>query len=407
MDELAAKIESEIKNQGAISFARFMELALYCPVYGYYEKEADIIGRRGDYYTSVSVGKLFGQLLACQFSQWLDAEPAGGKRPLQLVEGGAHRGELARDILEWFQAIRPDLFENLEYRILEPSKLQRSLQEKTLSDLSLKVRWDESFAGLPAPRSHFRIIFSNELLDAFPVHRLGWDARSRAWFEWGVALGESGFEWVRMPSGPALSSTPGHDHPVSPSDTAFRLLRKQLDYLRSSAAEENAFDSERLLEVLPDGFTIEISPAVEQWWHAAAGAAIPGKLVTIDYGHTFEQFLRPENTHGTLRAYRRHQMVQDALASPGLQDITADVNFTLLELTGLSAGVCTEFFGSQTKFLTAIAGRIWESECAFAKWTTDCTRQFQTLTHPEHLGSRFQVLVQARRVAPAETAARS
>src|SRR2546430_5612262 len=127
-----------------------MELALYCPVYGYYEKEADTAGRRGDYYTSVSVGSLFGELLAFQFAEWLQecgvrsAECGVGKAGykgeslhsykgpatavLHLVEAGAHDGRLAADILRWLQKYRAELFERLEYWILEPSARRRALQ---------------------------------------------------------------------------------------------------------------------------------------------------------------------------------------------------------------------------------------------------------------------------------------
>ena len=118
----AEKIAKEIGGRGAIPFARFMELALYCPVYGYYEKEEDTIGRRGDYYTSVSVGSLFGELLGFQFAAWLGPEAQEGRgsgpnepgaEPAEIVEAGAHRGELARDILSWMRRQQPGLFQRL------------------------------------------------------------------------------------------------------------------------------------------------------------------------------------------------------------------------------------------------------------------------------------------------------
>lgn len=120
--ELAAIIRDEIARTGAMPWARFMELALYQPEHGYYERATQNIGRRGDFFTSVSVGPLFGELLAAQFSEWLDElppPPAGG--PLQLVEAGAHNGQLAHDVLAWFQCQRPDQFAALE--ILRPRTL--------------------------------------------------------------------------------------------------------------------------------------------------------------------------------------------------------------------------------------------------------------------------------------------
>src|SRR5215468_7481866 len=140
-----------------------MRLALYCPVYGFYEKERDTIGRNGDFYTSVSVGKFFGELLAFQFAEWL-LECQSGTRPVQIVEAGAHRGQLARDILSWFRHHRPEIFQRLEYIILEPSAPRQKRQAATLCDFTGKVNW------LPRITHHATrfqgIIFANELLDA-------------------------------------------------------------------------------------------------------------------------------------------------------------------------------------------------------------------------------------------------
>ncbi|MGH7973734.1 MAG: SAM-dependent methyltransferase, partial [Limisphaerales bacterium] len=128
-----------------MSFARFMELALYCPIYGYYEKEGDTVGRRGDYYTSVSVGSFFGQLLAFQFARWLEALPAPnqpqGQGILHLVEAGAHRGELARDILRWFQEHRPRLYDRTAYWIVERSARRRQGQRTFLAEFAGDVHW--------------------------------------------------------------------------------------------------------------------------------------------------------------------------------------------------------------------------------------------------------------------------
>src|SRR5215469_12207234 len=108
MNSLAEVIRREILAQGGVMpFARFMELALYCPNLGYYEIKTDSVGRQGDFYTSVSVGELFGQMLAWQFAEWLDALKT--PKP-QLIEAGAHRGQLAKDVLSWFQSNRPALF---------------------------------------------------------------------------------------------------------------------------------------------------------------------------------------------------------------------------------------------------------------------------------------------------------
>src|ERR1700757_2770523 len=118
MNNLNGILREEAVRHGVIPFARFMELALYCPNFGYYERLDASPGRRGDYFTSVSVGKLFGELLAFQFADWLARLPV--QRP-QVVEAGAHDGRLALDILRWIDANRPGLRDSLEYWILEPS----------------------------------------------------------------------------------------------------------------------------------------------------------------------------------------------------------------------------------------------------------------------------------------------
>jgi SAM-dependent MidA family methyltransferase len=389
----AEKIAKEIASRGAVSFARFMGLALYCPVCGYYEKEEDTIGRRGDYYTSVSVGSLFGELLAFQFAKWLGVETLErsrsapgepGAEAVEIVEAGAHRGELARDILNWIRRHRPGLFQRLTYWIVEPSDRRRQWQETKLVELGGKVRWAKALSELasaPAASrenggraaagplaSAYRIIFANELLDALPVHRLGWDAKARTWFEWGVTLQAGRFVWTRI------------------SGDASRLAA------HASLATLTA----QLASLLPDGFTTEVCPAAEEWWRLAAGVLPRGRLLTMDYGHTTEELLAPERKEGTLRAYRRHQLCGDVLADPGAQDLTAHVNFSAIQAAGESTGLQTEAFLTQQQFLTRIATRLWEAEGSSGGWTAQRTRQFQTLTHPEHLGRAFRVLIQGR-----------
>jgi SAM-dependent MidA family methyltransferase len=396
LSEVGERIAREIRDHGAITFERFMELALYCPNCGYYEKEKDIVGRHGDYYTSVSVGSLFGEMLAFQFAQWLqesgslssESQAGIGMKGIRIVEGGAHGGDLARDILGWLREHQPGLFNQLEYWIAEPSETRRKWQQRKLAGFGRRVRWVGEVASLNdgaftdtrlLPPSGIRgIVFSNELLDAMPVHRLGWDAKARAWFEWGVTLQAGHFVWTRI-EGRGLEE--GHQRASASSWISHIPMLLQ----------------SRLPEILPDGFTTELCPAAEQWWREAAMAMECGKLVAIDYGLTAEEFFMPGRKEGTLRGYHRHQLASDVLANPGEQDITAQVNFTAIRAAGESAGLSTEAFLTQAQFLTGIAARTWKDEGSFGKWTPERIRQFQTLTHPEHLGQLFRVLVQERR----------
>jgi SAM-dependent MidA family methyltransferase len=364
----------EIQNTGVIPFARFMELALYCPVYGFYEKEKDKLGRGGDFFTSVSVGSLFGELLAFQFAEWLEVllkaddrhRLASGARAagvVTLVEAGAHDGRLARDILLWLRERRPKLFNEVEYMIIEPSFRRQEWQQQTLVEFKNKVRWSSRLNELnEAPVRG--IIFSNELLDAMPVHRLGWNAGTKTWFEWGVALAGDKLVWTKVPD--AGSKIPKPELPAA------------------------------LQDVLPDGFTFETCPAAVGWWRAAANVLQQGRLLTIDYGLTAENIFLPERKEGTLRAYHRQHLSADLLGNAGDQDLTAHVNFTDIQTAGETAGLKTEAFISQERFLTGIAEQAWKRRADFGEWTPARGRQFQTLTHPEHLGRPFRVLIQSR-----------
>jgi SAM-dependent MidA family methyltransferase len=149
------------------------------------------------------------------------------------------------------------------------------------------------------------------------------------------------------------------------------------------------------LAVLSDGYTIETCPAAEDWWRGAANVLEHGKLMTIDYGLTADELFLPSRPRGTLRAYFRHHAGDDLLANVGEQDLTAHVNFSAIQAAGESVGLRTEIFSTQSQFLTRILGKA-SKDNSFGNWNTNQTRQFQTLTHPEHLGRAFRVLVQSR-----------
>jgi SAM-dependent MidA family methyltransferase len=366
-----------MERAGAISLARFMELALYCPKSGYYEvRGGDLgprasglghvrpIGRDGDFYTSVSTGTLFGEMLAFQFAHWLESVASS---QLHLVEAGAHDGRLALDILGWLRRHRPKLVSKLEYWLIEPSPQRRAWQRARLEQFAGRVQWAQSLQALPIDGVN-GIIFSNELLDAFPVHRLVWDRASRRWIECGVSLSNEQFVW---------SPLSGVE-----SDWNAKLAQAGFDL------------SPELKAVLPDGFIVEHCLAAGTWWRQAAATLRNGRLLTIDYGLSAQQFLSPERSQGTLRAYRRHKPISDALANPGEQDITAHVNFTQLQKAGEDEGLRTDGFLTQAQFLTAIARAMWSERSAAPSPTQ--ARQFQTLTHPEHLGRSFRVLIQSR-----------
>ncbi|HZL44393.1 MAG TPA: SAM-dependent methyltransferase, partial [Verrucomicrobiae bacterium] len=278
MNRILEIIARAAGEDGVLSFAQFMDLALYCPVYGYYEKEADNLGGGGDFITSVSVGDVFGELLAFQFSEWI-GDAAGRNRKAIIVEAGAHRGQLAKDILTHLRLRQPALYEALEYVIVEPSARRKDWQRETLGGFENKARWISSLESF-GERAIDGIIFSNELLDSMPVHRFGWDAAKKEWFEWGVAVRAERVVWTKLP-------VPDF-RPEVPS---------------------------ALLDVLPEGFTIEVCPAAKEWWSKAARALGSGRLLTLDYGLVSDELFAPERKEGTLRAYRKHHLCDDVLSN--------------------------------------------------------------------------------------------
>jgi SAM-dependent MidA family methyltransferase len=358
-------ILEEIQKHGAISFARFMEFALYCPETGYYETKKNKIGRAGDFITSVSVGNLFGELLAFQFADWLEQLKMKNEK-LKIVEAGSHDGKLAADILNWLEKNRPQLFSEINYFIIEPSARRQNWQTETLKNFDKKVFWFSDFENLKLKTQNSKlsgIIFSNELLDAFPVQRFGWNAAGKKWFECGVTIENENFVWTKI-------------------NSQFSISNPQLE------------------SVLPDGYIVEISEPAKNWWREAAEILERGKLLTIDYGHSADEQFSPARTNGTLRAYFRQHFADDILANAGEQDLTAHVNFSEIQKVGEAAGLKTEFFGTQPKFLTQIlektlSKKFQPPEKSSDHLTSSQVRQFQTLTHPEHLGRAFKVLIQS------------
>jgi SAM-dependent MidA family methyltransferase len=211
------------------------------------------------------------------------------------------------------------------------------------------------------------VIFSNELLDAQPTHRFAWDRAQSVWFEWRVGLSNDGFQWVR-------------------SDNL------EVEFLEALGERVPS----KILQVLPDHYVVELSPAAEQWWRAAAGALQRGWLLTFDYGFDDDTALMPERTGGTLRGYRLHQAVSDVLANPGTQDVTVHVHFGRIRRAGEWVGLETEFCGEQGRFLTQCAADLLGSNEVARHFDAARLRQFKTLIHPDHFGRSFRVLLQSR-----------
>ncbi len=342
MSPLESFIHEEIRARGPMTLARFMELALYHPEWGYYAspQATGKVGRKGDFFTSVSVGPLFGRLLARQFFDWWN--DMGKPTPFHIVEAGGLDGRLAHDILQSLQQEFNECFQATRYVLVEPLPNLDVAQRDTLKSFPA-VSWIQTLNELKPIEG---IIFGNELLDAFPVHLLE-SSGNAAWNECRIALENNSLTWTRSPC-PASLSAPLPSH--------------------------------------AQGRT-EVSPQATEWIEAAAKILKRGRILLVDYGLTDEEYFEIARPEGTLRGYRQHRLVENILAHPGEQDITAHVRWTPLLERAKKLNLQTEDFIQQSRWLTRIMAQNQ------IQLTPQEIRQFQTLTHPEMMGSPFRVLV--------------
>ena len=347
-------IVARIRQSGPLPLPDFLQLALYHPTFGYYSRGAAAVGKAGDFFTSVSVGPVFGRLLATRFSRWWLAN----NRPQRwrLVELGAHDGSLALDVLSALREIHPDAFAAVEYAIPEPLPTLAEIQQQRVGDAFPAHFRSTSLTGLaadPLPG----VVFANELIDALPFHLVRFSAGN--WLERQVVADASGaLGWA--------------DSPLSPELATF------------CAALGTGF---------PDAYTTEVRLGVESLLSAMAATLTHGLICLVDYGFPASDYYHPARTTGTLRTFARHRANEDPLEKPGHQDITAHVDFTSLLHSGIAAGLAPHVWIDQGRFLTNLA-HDWliSLETAPESSRIPLVRQFQTLTHPAHLGARFHFL---------------
>ena len=360
MTTLAGIIREEIARDGPMRFERFMELALYHPEHGYYRRERGTprTGRAGDFFTSVSVGPLFGRLLARQFLEMWEAL----EKPTSfwIIEQGAEDGRLAADILEWCRNQAPAFFGAMCYGLVEDSPILRARQEETLvtAGFGEKVGWFRDLDEL-AREKPVGVFFANELVDAFPVRRVIYNADG--WSELCVAVdGRGDFEWSEREVGdPVLAAATGNFPAI-------------------------------------EGYTTEVNLRARDWMGRAGRTLGRGYLLVIDYGFPAADYYAPFRSSGTLTAYREHRHSAEVLVEPGTRDLTAHVDFTALARAGEKAGLVTLGFIDQQHFLTGIAHDELEGSGGATAGVVENLRAWQTLTHPNHLGARFHALLQAK-----------
>lgn len=321
--ELVGEIRREIEARGGrITFERFMDLALYHPQYGYYTSHREKIGKRGDFFTSVSVGPLFGKLLAKQFLKLRDE--LGNPSDFEIVEFGGHRGQMRADVL----AAAPDL----HYRIVE--------------------------TGDPLPDSITGCVFSNEFLDALPVHVV--QVKEGTWQEIYV---DADFKESLGPL-----STP-------------RLA----DFLSDLPAQHM------------EGYRTEVNLRALDWLSDVARRLKRGWIITIDYGHERHEYFAPHHRDGTLLCYHQHTKSANPYAHVGEQDITAHVEFTSLIEHGKTFGLEPVLFTDQSHYLLQIGeSAITEIVGRTAGQPSKERAAIHQLIHPELMGRAFKVLVQRK-----------
>jgi SAM-dependent MidA family methyltransferase len=356
MNALESILREEIRAHGPMRFDRFMEQALYHPEYGYYACPR-AIGRAGDFYTSVSVGPLFGQLLARQARQMARLL---GEPEFWIVEQGAHDGQLACDILSNLRTNDPEFFDTLRYAIVEPSSAARHAQQEKLAEFGAQVRWLDRPAdwkgGVPCG-----LFLSNELADALPVRLI--ERGAEEWNERCVVIDkDDALGWKTV----AIEDA--------------ELLRAMTELTLPNSV----------------GYRTEIGLAARNWMRGVAGFLRRGYVLTIDYGFPASLYHAPFRSEGTLTCYRHHRRGDEVLSAPGEQDITAHVDFTALVRAGAAAKLEPLALVDQPRFFTGIAHDELSGAAAFRPAISEQARAWQMLTHPEHLGTRFQVLVQAK-----------
>jgi len=369
--DLVAAIADEIRTSGPITFARFMELALYHPQFGYYMRTAsgtgeDRIGWSGDFYTSSDVHPALSQALARQVRQ-ID-EMLGHPDPFTVVEMGAGKGLLARDFLAAGQKASDSFFSRLRYVLVEHSPAMRASQQANLAPwagATGRVTWRNSLSDC-ASGSLVGVMLSNELVDAFPVHRLVIEEGEPK--EIFVDYRDRRFhESLRPLSTPALA-----------------------DYLQRLAQLEITFS---------EGYRTEVNLNALAWMQEVARVLARGIVITIDYGHTAQDLYGPDRRRGTFLCYHAQMTSEDPYRLVGLQDMTAHVDFSSLAAAGQDAGLPVAGYTNQMSFLMGLGVE------QMLETLEPGSAEFQSLVQllrPEGMGRTFKLLIQHKGMASPE-----
>jgi SAM-dependent MidA family methyltransferase len=362
---LASRLLLRIGREGPITFRDWMEAALYDPLEGYYQKPwRERWGRAGDYRTSPERSPLFAATFAGYFATLYEHLCAPDS--WTIVEAGAGACHFARGVLEVFQRDYPKVFKATRYIIDEASEPARDAARVTLAPFAGQVEY-RRLSDITSPFETC-VVFSNELPDAFPVHRVMMlDGHLRE-LRVGADQGTGAFKWIFS----------------EPSDARLHT------YLEG--AEIN----------LNEGQVAEVNLAVEDWLAAVAGVIGRGYVITVDYGaEACELYSAPHRREGTLRAFSRHRLAANVLDHPGEQDLTTTVDWTNFKRAGLAHGLDTVSLEGQDQFLLR-AGLLDQLERMTARDGSEAEAMIlrtsvREMILPGGMASSFQVLVQKKR----------
>ena len=357
---LAGLLAERMRRYGPMTFAEYMRECLYHPAYGYYSRAES--RRFADYYTSGDVHPVFGRLLARQFTEmWERLEKPN---PFLLVEAGAGVGRIAKHILEWTETRRPDFHTSLRYVAVERSNARRGQMSGRLAEW-IAAGNCQAAGEIPAqiPQG---CLFSNELLDALPVHR--------------VVMQDGAIREVFVrPRGDSFAED------VLPLSTC---------------AISEYFAAQGI--ALAEGQQAEAGLEACDWIAEMGRRLGRGWVLTIDYGHEAAELYDERHMRGTALAYDSHRAGEDFYAAPGEQDLTAHVNFTALEKWGTRAGLELAGNVSQAEFLMALGkGNDFADLYEPGQSETERLRArllLKTLIFPEGMGERFRVFIQQKGV---------
>ncbi len=357
---LAELLLERMRANGPIPFSEFMRACLYHPEHGYYARAE--ARRFADYYTSPEVHPVFGRLLARQLAEmW---ERLGRPGEFLAVEAGAGAGRLAGQILDFAERGLPEFFGAMRYVAVEPGEGRRAGQQQAIGR-HVDAGRAESRATLPE-NIPAGCVFSNELFDALPVER--------------VVVGAGGLREILV------------------GERNGWFAEAQSGACSPRVAEFFARQGVRFAE----GQQAEAALDVCDWILEAGRRLERGFVMTIDYGHEAPGLYNARHMRGTLLAYRDHRVSEDFYAAPGLQDLTAHVSFTALDLWGHDGGLERTGLASQTRFLLAL-GRANEFADIYDEGQSETERLrarllWKTLIYPEGMGETFQVFIQHRGV---------